>query len=68
MERPGVPREDVEKALGKSSATIRRSLDRLQDTGRILLTGTMSRKKKLYGIVPKKIKHIDPAHASGEQA
>jgi hypothetical protein len=47
---PGVPREDVEQATGKSSATVRRGLDRLQDAGRILLTGTMSKGKKLYAI------------------
>src|SRR4029450_11934673 len=41
---PGVPREDIEQALGKSCATVRRSLDRLQDAGRLLLTGKMSRR------------------------
>lgn len=66
--RPGVPREAIEQALQKSSATVRRALDRLQDAGRILLTGTMSRKKKLYGISPKENANINPAHAPGEQA
>jgi hypothetical protein len=64
---PGVPREDIERAMGKSSATVRRSLDRLQDAGRLLLTGKMSRGKKLYGTSESKTEHIDVARDLFEQ-
>jgi hypothetical protein len=47
---PGVPLDVLIAATKKSSATVRRSLDRLIDVGRVLLTGTMSKKKKLYTV------------------
>jgi hypothetical protein len=47
---PGVPLAALMAATKKSNATIRRALDRLIDAGRILLTGTMSKQKKLYGV------------------
>ena len=67
-ERPGVPREAVEQALGKAERTVRRALDRLQDAGRILVTGKIARGKKLYGIKVKKSADIDPGHGSGDRA
>jgi hypothetical protein len=65
---PGVPKEDIEEATGKSDATVRRSLNRLQDAGRIRVTGKMSRGKKLYGTADKETEQILPAQGSFEQA
>ena len=47
---PGVPLDTILDATKKSSATVRRAIDRLIDGGRILLTGTVSKQKKLYAV------------------
>ncbi len=47
---PGVPLKDIGARVKKSEKTVRRSLDRLQDAERIVVTGTCDRTTKLYGI------------------
>jgi hypothetical protein len=66
--RAGAPIDAIMAAVKKSNPTVRRSLDRLIDAGRVEVTGTMIRKKKLYGIPVRVAAYFDPAHSSGEQA
>ena len=47
---PGVPLEDLLQATKKADRTVRRALDRLIDAGRCLVTGVMTKQKKLYGV------------------
>lgn len=49
--RPGVPVKAIIEATKKSDKTVRRALDNLLSVGRCLVTGTMSRKTKLYAVV-----------------
>ncbi len=48
--QPGVSAKAIATALGKSLNTVRRALTRLSDVDRCLLTGTMSKGMKLYGM------------------
>jgi len=48
--RAGVPLAALMAATKKSDRTVRRSLDRLIDAERCLVTGTMAKQRKLYGI------------------
>ncbi len=48
--KPGVPFDTLVKATGKSPATVRRSLSRLTDAGRLVITGTAEKQAKLYAV------------------
>ncbi len=48
--KPGVPREAVIAALKRSDRTVRRAIARLEDAGRILVTGHLTKQKHLYGV------------------
>ncbi len=48
--RPGVSVQTLVTAMKKSDKTIRRSLKRLQDAGRVEVTGQAAKGKELYGV------------------
>ena len=48
--RPGVPIADIVTAVKRSDKTVRRSLGRLMDAERVLVTGQVSRRRDLYGV------------------
>jgi hypothetical protein len=65
---PGVPLDALIAATKRSKATVRRALDRLIDARRVVLTGAMSNRTKLYGVAPKCDTEMQSAHAPNEQA
>jgi hypothetical protein len=48
--KPGVTLEAVMAAVKRSNRTVRRALKRLEDAGRVLVTGQVAKHKNLYGI------------------
>jgi hypothetical protein len=48
--QPGVSKQALIDATKLSDITVRRALDHLQAAGRCLLTGTMSKQRKLYAV------------------
>lgn len=48
--KPGVPRDDVIKHVKKSKSTVQRALRRLEDAGRILVTGQLTKKQPMYAV------------------
>ena len=47
---PGVTLETIAEAVKRRPRTLRRSITRLEDTGRIVATGKMAKGKYLYGV------------------
>jgi hypothetical protein len=48
--KPGVLRTAVIAAVTKSDKTIRRAINRLEDAGRVLVTGNATKRAALYGV------------------
>ena len=48
--QPGATLEAIMAATRRSNRTIRRALKRLEDSGRVLVTGQVAKQKNLYGV------------------
>jgi len=48
--KPGVPRDAIVAAVKRSKSTVQRSLRRLEDGGRVLVTGKMTKQIPLYAV------------------
>jgi hypothetical protein len=64
---PGVTRAAVAAALKRSEATVRRALKRLEDAGRLLVTGQATKKAALYAVAVKDDADLSPRQASGDE-
>jgi hypothetical protein len=58
--RPGVTLEAIFTAAKMSERTTRRSLTRLEDAGRCVVTGYLAKRKKLYGLSSNEPRDLQP--------